>query len=398
MFIKENLELFLDRLVQERIAGCSMLVLHKDKEVFRHYCGYADLGLQKEVNADTIFRIYSMTKIVTVTAALQLYEKGLFCMNDPLESYMPEFSDMLVADRKADGTEYLRPAKNKILVKDLFCMTAGFTYNGYDDKESPVIRETCRMEQKLSEQYPGKTYSISRYASEMAKLPLANDPGTHWQYSLGHNVLAALVERISGIRFSDYVKENITEPLGIQDTFFRISGNKKARLASIYDLDKEGKLVQNTGMDVGFLEGAVYESGGGGLLSTLDDYAKFANALCRGGTAENGTRILSSNTINLMRTNHLDETMLKDYDWERLAGYGYGLGVRTMIDLVKSGSNGNVGEFGWSGMAGTWVMMDPKEKLTVVYMQQLCSEKTSCYIHPRLRNLVYSAMEGEDER
>ena len=392
MFRKQELKEFLENLYSRGVVGCSIAVLRDGKETFRHYTGFADKENETPMERNTIFRIYSMTKVVTVTAALQLYEKGLFHLNDPLELYMPEFSNMKVTELTPNGSEQIRPAQRQILIKDLFCMTAGFTYNGYDGRESVSVRGVKKLEAELELQWPDKTYTLQEYIRRLAQVPLAFEPGTHWQYSLAHTVLGGLVERLSDMSLGEYMKQNIFLPLGMEDTFFRIPEDKKMRLAALYQPDGDGGVQKVTNKDACFMPKAVYENGGGGLLSTLDDYLKFAYALCKGGAGSNCRRILGRKTVDFMCQNHLNEEMMKDLNWPRLAGYGYGLGVRTMVNLQAGGCNGSIGEFGWSGMAGSWVLMDPMESLTVVYMQQLLSDEVNTYIQPRLRTMIYAAL------
>lgn len=197
---------------------------------------------------------------------------------------------------------------------------------------------------------------------QLAKLPLEFEPGSHWKYGLSHDVLGALIEVISGKSFGEYLYTNIFEPLGMKDTFFfKFQRKKKHRLATLYDRLEDGTLVPNNALDRDSEPIAVFESGGAGLHSTLNDYQRFAHCLATGGTA-NGIHILSQNTIQLLAQNHLLDSQLPDLGWNYENGYGYGLGVRVMMDQVIGGSNSSLGEFGWSGLAGTYVFIDPKKK------------------------------------
>ena len=213
-------------------------------------------------------------------------------------------------------------------------------------------------------------------------MPLAFEPGTHWRYSLCHDVLGAVIEVLSGQLLSEYMQEHIFAPLGMQHTFFR------------YAEEEKDKLVLCKAHDIGFgmhQPQAKYESGGGGLLSTLDDYMKFANTLTRGGTSADGVRILGRKTIDLLRSDQLNKTQKKDFNWDYLRGYSYGFGVRTMQDVAEAGIPGTVGEFGWCGYLGTWVLMDPEEQLTVVYMHQ-SNPNLEKYVQTHLRAMIYSAL------
>ena len=369
-------------------AGCACSVIKDGEIMYEGYFGYADLETQKPITADTIYRIYSMTKVVTCTAALILYERGLYLLNDPLYEYLPEFKNPQVYHRTPTGDIYTAPASRPILVKDLFTMSSGLTYGG---NQNETERQTSKlMEELRQKQAAGEKYDVRALSKALAEIPLAFEPGSHWKYGLSHDVLGAFIEVVSGKSFGEFLKEEIFEPLGMNDTFFRIPDHKKDRLCSLYNRSDDGTLTKNTSMDANYQPDATFEGGGGGLLSTLGDYSRFAQMLACGGELD-GVRILGSKTIDLMRTNHLSPQQLADFNWPYLAGYGYGLGVRVMIDPVAAGSNGSIGEFGWCGLAGTWVMIDPEERLSAVYMQQMIPNFEE-YHQPRLRAVIYGAL------
>lgn len=362
---KETLIQFLENRKELDVAGNSLLVFHKDEEVFRHYTG--------EVNKDTLFRIFSMTKVITVTAALQLYEKGAFQLDEPLWKYIPEYKDMTVWN-EAEKKAY--PAKHEIRIRDLFCMSAGLTYPGEDCK---TAQEILRIQNELEKEKPNRGFGTVELIKAIAKAPLRFEPGTHWCYSYCHDVLGALVEILSGETFGDYLKKHIFMPLGMEHTFFQCDEEtfkKVATFSGMGDIDKSYQLE------------ARFESGGGGLLSTLDDYMKFANTLTRGGTSVDGVKILGRKTIELMATDQLNPVQKQDFNWDYLKGYSYGLGVRTYQNPAIGGVAGSVGEFGWCGVLGTWVLMDPKEELTIVYMHQRMPNLEG-YLQPRLRAIIY---------
>ncbi|WP_088102969.1 serine hydrolase domain-containing protein [Halalkalibacter urbisdiaboli] len=378
----KKLQPLLRSFVEKGPAGNSLAVMHQGKTVFEDYVGYADKESQLPIGKDTIFRIYSMTKVVTCTAALMLYERGLFLLNDPLEAYLPEFKDPHVYRSEADAS----PASRSITVRDLFTMTSGLTYPG---DGNPTERQIAKALGELNETQ--RKNSTSRDLSKLlASIPLAFDPGTQWRYGFSHDVLGALIEVVSGKTLGEFLDEEILKPLGMRDTFFTLPENKKHRLASIYNREEDGSLIKNETLDEEFQPNATFESGGAGLLSTLGDYGRFAHMLANGGEF-NGTRIIGSKTIQLMATNHLTAEQKQYYNWDYLKGYGYGLGVRTMIDPAEAGINSSIGEFGWSGLAGTWVLIDPKEKLSAVYMQQMLPN-FEAFQQPRLRNVIYGAL------
>ena len=381
---------FMDRLTVDTVPGNSIVVYHKNKEVFRYSSGYSDVEEKTPMTGEELLNIYSCTKPATVTAALQLYEQGYFLLDDPLYAFMPEFKQMYVKDE--DGN--IREAASPITMRHLFTMTSGFTY----EKDSPSMQQAV-----LDTKGKMPTVQALKY---LAKEPLAFDPGTHWKYSLSHDVLAAVVEIISGKRFENYMKEHIFTPIGIEDIHFHANEDVFSRMASQY-MFKTGEEIEiakgqisSVGKD-GFWEkqtkkndllyGPEYDSGGAGIIVSVPEYAKFASCLANGGVAPNGEQILSKGTIELLRTNQLSETMLKDFNWSQLAGYGYGLGVRTMIDRKVAGFNGPVSEFGWGGAAGATLSADPDSGFAYFYAHHMLIPKEE-YYQPRLRNVAYSCL------
>lgn len=373
----DNLTNFLDKITSWRIPGAVCRINSHGKEVYEYHCGYSDLSSGKLMHGDELFNLYSLTKLITCVSALQLFEKGEFLMNDPLSDYLPEFKSMMVRETRPNGTDMLVPAKTPITIRNLFTMTAGLTY----DHSSPSLNE---MKKATNGRCPTR-----EAIRALAKEPLVFHPGESFRYSLCHDVLGALIEVISGMKLSEYMKKNIFEPLGMEDTFFTLPESKRERMMTQYIFDDRlGKAVK-TEQGNEHKMGTEYESGGAGLISCAADYMKFADTLCLGGTSRSGARILSPRTIDLMRTNHLTPKQREALDWKQLDGYSYGLGVRTLVDPA-AGSLSPKGEFGWSGMAGTYVIIDPENQLTVFYGQQLINNQEP-YVHPRIRNIVYAS-------
>jgi len=369
---------YLDRLTDWRIPWAEVVVVHRNETVFRYRAGFADLEQKLPIGEGRIINLYSMTKILTCVAALQLVEKGRMLLNDPLSAYLPEYADMTVRTARPDGGFELERATRPISVRDLFTMTAGFSY----DFAAPSIREAAER--------TGGRLPTREFAAALAKEPLLFEPGTRWNYSLCHDVLAALVEAVDGRRFATYVREEITGPLGMDDTGFDLSEEQRGRLVPQYEYNDElGRAVRKDGN--GYRVGTEFDSGGAGLLSTVSDYVLFLNALTNRGTSPEGVRLLSPASVDLMRTDHLTDGTRGDYHWEQLAGYGYGLGVRTHISKARSGSLSRLGEFGWSGAAGCLAVIDPEAELTVMYAQHLLNNQEP-YVHPRLKNIVYAAL------
>ncbi|AEI43613.1 serine hydrolase domain-containing protein [Paenibacillus mucilaginosus] len=372
--------------VEKGPAGCACSVSKEGELLYQDYAGYANLERREPITEDTVYRIFSMTKVVTCAAALILYERGRFLLNDPLHEYLPEFKNPQVFVQ--DSLEALSTveAKRPIRVKDLFAMTSGLTYGGERTETERRVKLWLEGSRQRAEKLDAR--SLSR---ALAAIPLAFEPGTRWQYGFSHDVLGALIEVISGRTLGQFMQEEIFGPLGMKDTSFKLTAETQGRLCTHYNRAEDGTLTPSTQFDEPYGPDSRFESGGAGLLSTIGDYSRFAQMLALGGEW-NGERILSSGTVRLMAANQLSPVQLQDYNWSYLEGFGYGLGVRTLMDPAAAGSNASVGEFGWSGLAGTWVMIDPKEKLSAVYMQQMLPNFEAVH-QPRLRNVIYGALQ-----
>lgn len=383
---------FMDRLVAWRIPGNSISVCLRGEEVFRYTSGYCDVENKVPMSEGKLFNIYSCSKPATVTAALQLYEKGYFLLDDPLYDFIPEYGRMYV---KTDRGDLIR-AKTPITLRHLFTMTAGLDYNLNSD--SIQIKARKLTNGKMN------TTTVARC---IADEPLSFEPGTKWQYSLCHDILAAVVEIISGKKFRDYMYENIFGPLGMNETVyhndniqdriceqyrFLSSDNTPPEILQAMGNSKENGVLKKESKNVSYVLGEEYDSGGAGLTTSVEDYIKFVTALAGFGKGKNGERILAPGTVELLRTNQLSDRQRESMIWSQLNGYGYGLGVRTMIDRARSGSVGSYGEFGWGGAAGATVLADPDRELAVFYTHHMLNPQET-YYQPRLRNVVYKCLE-----
>lgn len=382
---------FMQRLCDWRIPGNTISVYHKHKEIFRYNAGYSDVESKTPMQGEELFSLYSCSKIATVTAALQLYERGFFLLDDPLYAYLPEFRDMYIKTENGD----LQKAKNPITLRHLFTMTAGFTY----DLNTENIR---RGKKETNGTMP--TVEAMKY---IAKDPIMFEPGTHWNYSICHDVLAAVVEVISGERFSEYVNEHIMKPAGVGEVYYHRPESVRKKMATLYEyrnsncVDLVAAQINGSGKD-GILEvrdkgladfelGTEYDSGGAGIAVSIPAYAKFADALANGGTAANGERILAPGTVELMRADQLKGRYNNEFCMKQVTGYGYGLGVRTVVDRAVSGFNGKSGEFGWGGAAGATILCDPDTGFSYVYAHHMHNPQEE-YYQPRLRNVAYTCM------
>lgn len=357
------------------VPGASILIKREHEEVFFCQSGFSNREAGKPITRDAVYYMYSISKVVTCVAALQLFERGGFLLSEPVSDYLPEFKDI---GYQRGG--YVQPVGHPLLIKDLFTMSSGLTYN----------LSTANIND-ASEQTGGRC-PTREMVRAFARSPLAFEPSTQWLYGLSHDVLAALVEVISGMRFSEYVKRNIFDPLGMTDSCYHIETVDKNRVATQYRFNDKTRTAVAVPLTNSYVLGPDYESGGAGMISTVDDISRFTDMLACGGIGVTGARILSPCTIELMRTNQLDGTRLDYYHraFPNQQGYGYGLGVRTLLDRT-AGALSPVGEFGWSGAGGAYLLADPQNRLSLFYVQHMLNGQGKI-THPRLRNITYAAL------
>ncbi|GHU72090.1 serine hydrolase [Clostridia bacterium] len=383
-----RLDTLLQRFVdQDEVAGAAVKVVRHGETAYRNWKGYASLESRKPIDGDTLYRIYSMTKTFTSVTLMTLYEQGLIRLDDPAYEFIPAFKDVKVAEVDYAGNVNLVPAKRPVTIRQLASMTSGCSYPNDTSASGKAMN---RLYEKLN----GTDAGTLQYAAAAAEAPLAFHPGDHWMYGFSHDILGAIIEVVSGKRFGAYMKEAVLDPLGLSDTAFYCPPEKRGRLAEGYVHEKGKKPINAVPDRVGPADDAppAFESGGGGLISSLDDVSAFAQMLVNGGKGANGERILSRKTVQLIASNQLNETQKKDFNWESIWGYGYGLCVRTMLNPSETGLNGSVGEFAWDGMMGTWYCVDPLEDITAVFMiQRIPCENHN---HPRkVMQVVYGALD-----
>lgn len=380
---------YLSRLVEEgKIAGAAALVMRDCEVAYRGYIGFMDAEAKTPITARTIYRIFSMSKPVTCAAAFSLWERGLFGLDDPLDSYIPAFRSAQVFVSSEKGKVVTTPVRQRLTIRHLFTHTSGMIYPSQDTEIGKIWDAAL---QKLTGVKPRAT--TGDFIDAAASLPLAFEPGSHWAYGVSHDVLGRLVEILSGKSLGAYLRDEIFAPLQMTDTGFFTTAENADRVATLYEVNPPGGLkVVSRSEDV--TSAPVFESGGGGLVSTLGDYARFCLALL-GSQAPAGAAsaapILSPRTIAMMAHDQLTPSQRADYSWDTQRGYGYGLGVRVMIDPARGGRLGSVGEFGWDGKASTWMCVDPAERLVAVLMLQLIPNG-SYFIAERFQRMMYAAM------
>ncbi len=368
---------FMDTTIpQLGVSGIDCIIYRDHREIFRHAAGYSDIENGIPISPGTIYNIYSATKIVTCAAAMQLAERGRLLLTDPLYEYLPEFKDMKIKR----GTFSIFPAQRHIRIVDLFTMTAGLSYELDTPEMRKLIAET------------GGDFGTRDFVKALAREPLLFEPGEGWNYSYCHDVLGAVIEVVSGMSFGDYLNKNIFTPLGMKDSGFALPEEKRGRLAPQYQYDNDTKqVVRITGNCLG-AAGSRHESGGGGLITTAEDYILFADTLACGGTAANGQRILAKNTIDLMRKNWLHGKSLGDFRGTgNYEGVGYGLGVAMITDSVAACTFIPETAFYWGGIGGAQVLIDPGNGLSYVVVQHTFGSPTEL-IKPKMLSILYSGI------
>jgi CubicO group peptidase (beta-lactamase class C family) len=344
------------------------------------------------VAEDAIFRIASMTKPITSIAMMQLIEQGRVALSEPVAKYIPEFADLGVFVAGGGNVPFVsRPTVSPMRIIDLMRHTAGFTYSFQE--RSPVDGAYRRTELE----HWGKN-SAQSFIDHLATIPLEFDPGTSWNYSVATDVLGVIVERVSGQKLRDYFREHILGPLGMDDTFFHVPADKSHRLPEAYAFHPKDKmkLVDRPGADSSWCGKHSFESGGGGLASTLQDYHRFCMMLQNGGALD-GQQIISPKTLELMTANHLpgggDLTQHSKalFSEAENAGTGFGLGFACIIDPAATMMPCTKGEFFWGGMYSTGFFVDPVEQISMVFMTQLMPSSTYP-VRREIKTMLYAAL------
>lgn len=363
---------YLNSLISRGIPSVDCSVYKEHECIYRYMTGYTDLGHTIEVSNDTQYLMFSMTKVQTMIALMQLVEQGKISLDDPVSRYLPAYENLTVVDK--EGNE--EPSK-PVLIWHLASMQSGLDYN----LDRPGIRSVLQKD--------GMNATTIDVVNSFVETPLNFQPGTRFCYSLSHDVIAAVIEVVSGMSFGEYMKKNIWEPLDMKRTHFAKPVNDEANLAVQYIMEEDRFNPMEPTCNYQLSER--YESGGAGLISCTEDYAKFADTIACGGVSNTGIRIIKSETIELIKKNLLGEEAINDIETTMgRVGYGYGVGMQVLINPAKINSSSPVGVFGWDGAAGSCVTMDTNSKISLVYTMHVrnCGMAYG-EIHPTLRDLVF---------
>ena len=382
----ERINDFMERYVEEgKVAGFVTLVARRGKIAFFEQYGYQDIANKKQMQNDTIFRIYSMSKPITSVAFMMLFERGLVRLEDPVSKYIPAFKETKVYEK---GGKFAEPER-EITIHDLMRHTAGLSYGGIEETQIPADQfyDQANLFQP--------DINLEEMVRRIAALPLAYQPGSVWHYSVATDVIGRLIEIIADQSLDEFLDESIFTPLAMVDTGFRVPAEKTERFSTLYgttgkdDLEILDDVIGGDYFNVSLL------LGGSGLVSTASDYLRFAQMLLNEGELE-GVRLLGPKTVQYMTMNHVPTDLLPISMSEPWPGFGFGLGVSVMLDPAQAGMMGSPGLYGWGGWANTHFWIDKKESLIGILMLQYIPSGT----HPvtnDFRTAVYQAILEPEE-
>jgi CubicO group peptidase (beta-lactamase class C family) len=388
----EQLHAMMQQIVdQKQIAGIVTILARHGKVVDYRTYGVSDLASGKPIQRDAIFRDYSMTKPVTGVAMMILYEQGRWLPSDPIAKYIPEFAHLKVyKGEDADGKMILADPDHAPTMRELMSHTAGFTYGFFGDTPvDKMYREANLFGSK----------NLQEFIDKVAQLPLLYQPGKGWTYSISMDIEGYIVEKLSGQTLPDFMRDHIYKPMGMRDAGFYVPAEKRTRFATLYEAAANGGIEPvQAGRGIG---GSPYDAqptmpgGGGGMVSTAEDYLRFAQMLANGGEL-NGERILAPSTVKLMTSNHVPAELLTgQYSIGNAVmrpGFGYGFNCAVEFDPSEANLPDGKGTFQWDGAAGTWFWVDPSNDVVFIGMIQRMLGPTSPNLEYESRSVVYQAL------
>lgn len=387
-----NIEQHLDRsyIQPGKFPGALTLVARRGEIAYVKAQGLMDVERNKAVQRDTIFRIYSMTKPITSIAMMQLYEQGRFLLDDPVHKYIPSWKNQRVYQSGIYPNFLTTPATHVMTIRDLFTHMSGLTYGFMQRTNVDAAYRELGLD-------GSQNLTLEDMVNQLAELPLEFSPGSAWNYSVSTDVLGYLLQLLADQPLDEYLREHIFTPLDMPDTGFQVSDAQLDRFAACYQYQPEDQFTLFDDPQLSpYRNKSEFLSGGGGLVSTIDDYYHFAQALCQGGEFR-GQRIIGRKTLEFMRSNHLPGNQdlpglsVGSFSETPYAGTGFGLGFSVKTDVAKSQVNGSAGEYGWGGMASTNFFIDPVEELVLIFMTQLIPS-SSYPIRQELRAIVNGAL------
>lgn len=390
MSTSRDLDALLQGFVDGGLPGCGLKIVCQGETIYEGYFGYSDLDTRAPVTERSVFRQASTSKLPLYTAAMMLYEQGKFLLTDPLYEFLPEYRESTKVVRHPNGSVDIVKTDRPLIIRDVLTMRCGLPYCNASAKTNDVtLREMTKAMQPL---WDRGHYTNREHVKAIAQVPLAFEPGTHWLYGFGSELTCALVEAVTGKNIDDALREMIFDPLEMHSTRSHFFGDIGERMVKLYAIDEQKKLSPiHLPFEDTFEPGTEHEAGWARYFSTVGDYSNLMQMLACGGVFH-GERLMGRKTIDLMRTNVLTPEQMKDYKNPYEAGYGYGYGVRTLMDRAEGDVNGSPGAFGWTGGFGSWCEADPSEGVSFVYMHNLVPN-CERYYHPRVRAAAYGMIE-----
>jgi len=377
----------MDKAVESgHLAGLNLLVLKDGKEISYNEAGYANIEENKPFKRDTIVRLYSQSKPVTAACAMLLIQDGIIEPYEPVGDYIESFKNQEIVE---GGVRRSVRADRPMFIKDLLDMTSGLVYPFVN---TPAEIGTGEIYNELIERLTSDNMmSTMEFADRLGEVPLNFQPGEHFQYGTSADILGAVIEKVSGQKLGEFMKERLFDPLGMKDTGFYVPDEKMDRYAMAYNCYGDHP-VPYSGNNLGIRDDGkknAFESGGAGLFSTVDDYANFARMLMNGGIFE-GKEILTKRTVKFMTSAKLTPWQQNDmYSWQTLGGFSYGNLMRIMKDPEKAGIMAGEGEYGWDGWLGPYFCNDPESRTSIIMLTQRVDYGTGP-VTRKLRNIIFS--------
>ena len=386
---KKQLDSLLQGYVDGGLPGCALVVARKGEILYEGYFGYSDMEKCNPITKDSVFRQASMSKLPLYTVLMMLYDQGKFMMSDPLYYYLPEWEHMKKYVTYANGDVSVVPTNRPITIKDIATMKCGLPYcNFKGETDNRTLKSMMKCMEPL---WKRGHYTLREHVKAMSQAILAAEPGEQWIYGFSSELVAAFIEVICGKSIDDVFQELLFDPLEMKDTKSHFFGDIEERLVTLYHWKEKDCYEKSNLFDDKFIPGTEHEAGWSRLFSTALDYTKLMQMLANGGNY-GGKRLMGRKTIDLMRTNCLGPNGTEIFADDYNAGYGYGYGVRTLVDRQKANHNGSLGSFGWTGGFGSWCEADPEEGVSIVYMHNLLPSKEYEY-HIRMRNAAYGLID-----
>ena len=386
-----RLDKLLDGFAQKTVPCCGCAIMRGDEILYEGYKGYANLEEKIPLNKNHMFRQASTTKLFTYTIMAMLFEEGKLLFSDPIGEYLPGWKNTTKYVQRENGGFEVVPTKHPITIKDAASMSCGLPYCMFPDENAriPTLADMSKRIGKLLEEKGVPT--LRDEVRVMADVPVMFEPGTHWLYGFGSEIIGALVETIEGKPLRRVFEDRLIHPLGLKNTATYCTDENRDRVLVNYEKLPDGTLRPFPAGNNSDVNPDISPEGARpNLLSSPADFATFMQMLANGGTWK-GERFLGKGTVEMMTANCLNAEQLEDFSDAYLNGYGYGLGFRTLIDKAKGSHNGNLGAFGWTGGGGTWAEADPIRRVSLVYMHNMFPNE-ELYHHHRFRNVAYGCL------